>query len=64
MFFGGTLLTVRQAFTMLEHLKEGDYVGNTRLRVKRKIQPFVRVPQFKWHMPLFYQFDGSHGKAS
>ena len=33
-------------------------------RHKRKLENFVRIPDRKWRNPIFYKFDGSHGKSA
>ena len=58
-FFGGFLLTLNQADRMLQQVRQQHQMHH---RVKRKILPYDLFPQSKWTMPVYYQFDGSHGR--
>ena len=51
--------TKEQAEAVLANIKE-----ESKTRHKRKLENFVNLPYRKWRNPIFYKFDGSHGKSA
>ena len=51
--------TKEQAEAVLANVKE-----ESKARHKRKLENFVNLPHRKWRNPIFYKFDGSHGKSA
>ena len=63
-FFGGILLSVNQSHRIVQQLRDEDehhLESHHPHRVKRKIRPFDLSPEYQWKMPIYFQFDGTHG---